>query len=267
MDSAETSDIVYSCYHTISRKGENFIPQHVLSYQMTGSFLLADGREIYRAEAGTLTLLRKNQLVKFTKFPPENGRFESLNIYVGDRILRQMAGEYNVQPNRAGNAAPIIPVRMTILLANYIDSLKALIDSNSLGNKLLIDLKIKELILILLEAQPGLKQILFDFSEPHKSDLEAFMNQNYRYNVKLDRFAYLTGRSLATFKRDFEKVFHTSPHKWLLQKRLNEAYFLLKEQGKSASDIYVDLGFEDLSHFSYTFKRQFGYSPARLKAQ
>nr|WP_293836427.1 AraC family transcriptional regulator [uncultured Arsenicibacter sp.] len=266
MDSAETSDIVYSCYHSISRKGENFTPQHILSYQMAGSFMLADGREIYKAAAGALTLLRKNQLVKFTKVPPENGRFESLNIYVSERNLQQMAGEYSIQADHSSGLASMIPVGMTMLLRNYIDSLKALIDSNSLGNKPLIDLKIKELILILLDAQPGLKQVLFDFSAPHKSDLEAFMNQNYRYNVKLDRFAYLTGRSLATFKRDFEKVFHTSPHKWLLQKRLDEAYFLLKEQGKSASDIYVDLGFEDLSHFSYTFKRQFGYSPAKLKA-
>ena len=90
------------------------------------------------------------------------------------------------------------------------------------------------------------------------------MNQNYRYNVNLERFARLTGRSLATFKRDFEKVFQTSPHQWILKKRLDEAHYLLTEEKKSASDIFVDLGFEDLSHFSYAFKKHFGYSPKSL---
>jgi AraC family transcriptional regulator, exoenzyme S synthesis regulatory protein ExsA len=90
------------------------------------------------------------------------------------------------------------------------------------------------------------------------------MNQNYQFNVNLDRFAYLTGRSLATFKRDFGKLFNTSPHQWLLQKRLQEAHYLISEKGKIASDIYLEVGFEDLSHFSYVFKKQFGYSPTAM---
>ena len=90
------------------------------------------------------------------------------------------------------------------------------------------------------------------------------MNQNYHFNVHLERFAYLTGRSLATFKRDFEKLYHTTPGRWLQQKRLQEAHYLITEKGKTASDIYLDLGFEDLSHFSYAFKKQFGEAPSRI---
>lgn len=78
----EKSDIVYSCYHEVSRKGENFVPQHVLAFQISGQFVLADGQEKYIAKAGDFNLIRKNQLVKFTKCPPENGSFESLNIYL-----------------------------------------------------------------------------------------------------------------------------------------------------------------------------------------
>jgi AraC-like DNA-binding protein len=80
----------------------------------------------------------------------------------------------------------------------------------------------------------------------------------------LNRFAYLTGRSLATFKRDFEKIFHTSPSKWLLQRRLKEAYYLIKEKGKKPVDVYVDVGFEDLSHFSFAFKNEFGQAPSKI---
>jgi AraC-like DNA-binding protein len=37
---------------------------------------------------------------------------------------------------------------------------------------------------------------------------------------------------------------------------------LIKEKGRRASDIYLDLGFEDLSHFSFAFKKQFGVPPS-----
>ena len=90
------------------------------------------------------------------------------------------------------------------------------------------------------------------------------MIKNFHFNVKLERFAYLSGRSLAGFKRDFEKIFNSSPSRWLQQKRLQEAHYLVKEKGKSASDVYLDLGFEDLSHFSFSFKKTYGVSPSKL---
>jgi len=259
----ETPDITYSCYHEVSRKGENFVSKHTLSYQISGSFLLADDKENFTANPGDFNLIRKNQLVKFVKIPPENGIFESMNIYLSDENLINFSKEYHLKSECFVATKPLIPIEVNAVLQNFMASLKVLLESD-LKNQSLIDLKIKELLLILLQTKPELKNILFDFSEPFKIDLEAFMNQNYRYNVNLERFAYLTGRSLATFKRDFEKVFQTSPHKWILQKRLNDAHFLIKE-GKSASDIFVDLGFEDLSHFSYVFKKQFGYSPTKIQ--
>jgi hypothetical protein len=37
------------------------------------------------------------------------------------------------------------------------------------------------------------------------------MIKNYKFNVNLERFAYLTGRSLSAFKRDFEKYLTIHP--------------------------------------------------------
>jgi hypothetical protein len=49
------------------------------------------------------------------------------------------------------------------------------------------------------------------FSEPGKIDLEAFMNRNFHFDVSLERFAYLTGRSLSTLKRDFKDLYNLPP--------------------------------------------------------
>jgi len=239
------------------------VAQHTISYQMSGSFILADNKDKYMANPGDFHLIRKNQLVKFAKIPPPNGTCESMNIYLSDENLKNFAHEYQLKSEHVTKTNALVKIDVNSVLENFIASLRILLASN-LNTKPLTELKIKELLLILVQSKPELKNILFDFSEPHKIDLEAFMNQNYRYNVNLERFAHLTGRSLATFKRDFEKVFQTSPHQWMLKKRLDEAHYLLKEEKKSASDIFVDLGFEDLSHFSYAFKKQFGYSPKSL---
>jgi AraC-like DNA-binding protein len=90
------------------------------------------------------------------------------------------------------------------------------------------------------------------------------MDEHYQYNGDLQHFAYLTGRSLSTFKRDFEKIYHTTPSRWLLQKRLEDAHYLLKEKKARASDVYLEVGFKDYSHFFVAFKKLFGLSPSMV---
>jgi len=80
----------------------------------------------------------------------------------------------------------------------------------------------------------------------------------------MQRFAYMTGRSISAFKRDFKQIFNDTPNHWLVQKRLQEAHFLIEKQAKKPSEIYFDLGFKDLSHFSFAFKKQFGLAPTEI---
>lgn len=77
----------------------------------------------------------------------------------------------------------------------------------------------------------------------------------------MTNFAKFTGRSLTAFKRDFVTVFNTPPGKWMKEKRLEEAYYLIHQKNKKASDIYLDLGFENLSHFYTCFKKKYGVTP------
>ena len=91
------------------------------------------------------------------------------------------------------------------------------------------------------------------------------MLQNFHYNVPIEHFAKLTGRSLAAFKRDFNHIFKTSPRKWLQEKRLKEAYHLIQQKRRKPTEIYLELGFENLSHFYTSFKQKFGVTPASIE--
>lgn len=268
MDSTETdakSSIVYSCYHQSSRDGEHFVPEHTLTYQVAGLLVLSDGHKEYKPAKGSLRLIRRNQLIKFVKHPAENEDFKSLSIYLNQETLKNFSEEYGLSATEKVRRSPVIELKIDAALQNYVQSMIIYQQAGNLNNQQLVELKVKEGLLLLLQVHPDLKNILFDFADPHKIDLEAFMNKNYHFNVHLERFAYLTGRSLATFKRDFQKTFNMSPSRWLVQRRLEEAYFQIKNKGKKPSEVYLDIGFENLSHFSYAFKNAYGIAPSNLE--
>jgi AraC-like DNA-binding protein len=73
-----------------------------------------------------------------------------------------------------------------------------------------------------------------------------------------------TGRSLATFKRDFAKISDVTPQTWLRKKRLDAAYQLLKSGRANASDVYLRVGFENRTHFISAFKQQYGVTPSAV---
>jgi AraC-like DNA-binding protein len=45
------------------------------------------------------------------------------------------------------------------------------------------------------------------------------------FNMPLERFGYLTGRSLSTFNRNFRKIFQITPQRRITEKRLELAYY------------------------------------------
>ncbi|AZA80850.1 AraC family transcriptional regulator [Chryseobacterium lactis] len=255
--------INYSCYFTVFREGEQFVSYNALSMVISGEMELNDGEHRKVFKSGDIYLVRKNQLLKFLKRPGEESEFKSLSIRFDDEMLKQMKAQDHFEVDEKVRNPVFVDLSSIPHLKYFMESLlqyQDLLENRSLELALL---KQKEALLLLFGHDESLKNIVYDISDPYKINLEEFMLKNYHFNVKLDRFAYLTGRSLAAFKRDFAKIFGTAPGKWLLQKRLQEARYLL-EKGKKVSDIYLDLGFEDLSHFSFAFKKQFGLAPSKL---
>ncbi|MGI4864081.1 MAG: helix-turn-helix domain-containing protein [Janthinobacterium lividum] len=256
--------ILYSCYTNHSLEGEQFVPEHVFSYQLAGTLLLHDGTKNHALTEGTFRFLKRNQLLKFNKQLSASGDFKSLSVSFDQEMLRAFSLDYGYQAEKQAPGPVVLDLPPNALYHSYLASLQPYQQLAQPGNAPLLALKVREALLLLLQASPELKDVLFDFTEPGKIDLAAFMQKNFRFNVALSRFAYLTGRSLATFKRDFEKLFQLSPSRWLVQRRLQEAHYLLTEQGKAPSEVYLEVGFEDLSHFSFAFKKKYGLAPSRL---
>lgn len=259
-----SSNILYSCYVTRNLSNEQFIPEHIFLYQLSGSLTINDANKEYTIRTGEFCLAKRNRLAKYIKLPPQNGEYKTISVSLHQNFLRDFSKEFGYTADALFCEDAVIKIKTNTLLEKYVNSLSPYFDLDGHENEELLLLKTKEAVLLLLKTNPDLKNILFDFSEPGKVDLEAFMNRNFRFNISIERFGYMCGRSLTTFKRDFEKVFHTTPGRWLVQKRLEEAYYLITKKGKKPSDVYLEVGFEDLSHFSFAFKKEFGVAPSKV---
>lgn len=255
--------VIFYSYLSSERKEKACIwNHHTMVMQVSGQMVLETAEQTMIISAGEVLLIHKNQLGTLTKTPEHGGYYETIVISLQEDLMRKIALEEKMETNTkyVGSSNLILP--KNDFLKGYFQSVVPY--ARSSGAEMTDEmglLKVKEGIKLMLLAMPELRNFLFDFSEPHKIDLERFMLSNYHFNIPVEKFAQLTGRSLSGFKRDFQKTFGMPPRKWLQDKRLNEARYLIENKNRKPSSIYIDLGFESLSHFSYAFKKKFGKAP------
>jgi AraC family transcriptional regulator, exoenzyme S synthesis regulatory protein ExsA len=165
---------------------------------------------------------------------------------------------------------PIISIETNSSVQAFYQSMMVYFDSNTEPDPSLLELKFRELILTIADNLNN-REIASFFSsllrQPQYVSLQKVMEDNYCFNLKLEEFARLSSRSLSAFKRDFMNLYHISPGKWLLEKRLTHALHMLSNMGRTVSEAAFESGFESPSHFSRSFRQRFGASPASLKLQ
>lgn len=241
---------------------EQFIAEHTFVYIIKGKMNTYDGSRYDTLKSGECVLARKNRLARYNK-EKVNGELEKIFVFFDMPFLKRFQEQFKPGIKDFHSSETLIKIKPNILLPTFIDSLvphyNRLVISEPFS-----EIKRQELLLILLKEQPELTGLLFDFGIPEKINLEEFMNHNFKFNVSMERFAFLTGRSLSSFKRDFRQTFEVTPSRWLVKRRLQEAYFLIDKKNQKPSDFYLDLGFETLQHFSNSFKKEFGKSPSQL---
>jgi len=259
-------NILYSCAYHKEQSSEQFLPEHSLGITLSGEAEYYTNEGSYIVKPGTIGLMRRHQLVKKYKKPSATGEpFKMIGVFFDQQTLRQYAAENKIEKQHPYKGKAVVQLTGNPVIKGFFDSLIPYeSDPEKLSTKM-CELKTKEAIEHLLQMDNSFKSFLFDFREPHKIDLENFMNLNYQYNVSIGTFAKLTGRSLSTFKRDFALIFDGTPEKWLQKKRLELAHYLIAQKKRRPTDVYLEVGFENLSHFSFAFKKQYGFTPSEVR--
>jgi AraC-like DNA-binding protein len=258
-----TKDIKLSSYEDKLFKSDLMFNDHMLVWFISGETRIIQAASTFNFKTGDIFLIPRNELATIINYPKDGLPHKTVVMHLSTERLKKFYEKIDIR-KRLQPEQKIYCFRNHPLLASCLASLIPYFDVEGTFPEDIATLKITEAISILRMIDPGVDSVLANFDAPGKIDLIGFMQRNFMFNMSLEKLGYLTGRSLSTFNRDFRKLFHVSPQKWLTDKRLELAYYHLAEKKKKPSEVYLEVGFEDLSHFSFAFKKKYGISPNQL---
>ncbi|MFT3909197.1 MAG: AraC family transcriptional regulator [Ferruginibacter sp.] len=198
--------------------------------------------------------------------------FRSILIFFDNKILADFYLRHDgqiakIKSKQKLNSEPYISFKKDEFVLNFINSLLLLLQTKTQLSQAMKLLKFEELMLYLLERYP-LKLLSFQ-NEKHKDfdDLEIrkAVEVNITSHISIDELAFLCNTSVSTFKRRFEKIYGTSPNKWMLNKRMELAKQLLMHGNERPAEVYHKVGYENHSSFSQSFKQVYGMKPKEFQ--
>jgi AraC-like DNA-binding protein len=92
-----------------------------------------------------------------------------------------------------------------------------------------------------------------------------FVEGHLNTTLSLDDVAREAGMSKFHFCRVIKRVTGLTFRAFLAHRRISQSIELLKDAQRSLTDVYLNVGFKDMSHFSRVFRRVTGKPPSRFR--
>jgi AraC-like DNA-binding protein len=231
----------------------------------------------YANKATTITntqfaILSSNNCLMTEKLSVDN-EYRSTLFFFNDHALSHFFIKYDRVIKGISTYAekveePFLVFEKDEFINHYILSLKIIQQKSSFISTQMLQLKFEELMLHLLEKYP--KAILSfqttKLEEYSDIEIKKAVEKNLTNNLTLDELAFLCHTSVSTFKRKFLRLYNVAPSKYFLQKKMEIAASLLL-QNKNPSEVFYEVGYENHSSFSQSFKRIYGISPKQFQQQ
>lgn len=241
--------------------------------QNTISFLMEGAKEVF-ADTSTLSIrnshflvMRSGHCLMTEKLSFENS-YRSVLLFFSDELLLSLATKHLAPMTDEEAPASIVAIPYDTFLHAFVQSLLGLQTLPPEAQTPLLLVKLEELFLYLLQTNPSTLQLFLKGTKDNRTQrLIQVVESNRLKKLSLHELAFLCNMSISSFKRAFQKQFGTSPSKWFHKKRLEHAAYLLEKEGKRASDIFEDAGYENLSNFIQAFKTRYGMTPKKFQSQ
>lgn len=225
--------------------------------------------------AGSGFFMKKGSYLVTDKVEDNGKGYEAIIIFFSDDWLHAQLDtifdyKRSVQSEKWGQMTGDIAVLAEDgLMAVFTEQLKFCLALNTDPKRLqaLLPTKLRELFQILISAPEGhhFEMQLRSLDTHLNPDLVLLMQSHYKENISLEQYAFLANCSLSTFKRKFLQTFKMNPGKWIMQRRLEEAYELVKHSEKNITEIAYEVGFETPAHFIASFKEKYRNTPKQLQ--
>ena len=265
LDIFDCANTFIASYFTDDRGCAHCNREHTLIYIHSGELEITDNGKKTILHAGDCAFMRRDNHMWLQKRIKDGKPYRSVVMKFSREYLREYFNTLNrkdLPDNVKRDKRSLMKFPENRLdVRSLFESLLPYFDEYASPDEEILKMKMTEGMLAILRTNENLYASLFDFVEPWKIDIVDFLEKNYMNDLSLDEIAYYTGRSLATFKRDFKKISDLTPQKWLIRRRLEAARDLIIKGGSKVSEICFDVGFKNLSHFSKLYKETYGMSP------
>lgn len=249
-----------------------FLPQNFFSFLEQG-----EKRVIY---ANDTTTIKENQFVLLSaghclmteKLPLDN-RYRSTMFFFDHAMLttflvRHAANINSASPLTGSMGKPFLVFEKDAFIENYIASLKLTGAGQGPLWERMLELKLEELLLYLIQKYPAELMAFQANSEEAASDFQIrkAVELNITNNLTLEELAFLCHTSVSTFKRRFLRLYNDTPSQYFLKQKMALARSLLLQHEKPG-EIFYKVGYENHSGFSQAFKQVYGMSPKEFLQQ
>ena len=180
----------------------------MLVWFISGETKIVQAEATWVFKAGDIFLIPRNQLATIINYPKDGLPHKTVVMHLSTTRLRDFYANLKIKP-KVSVSQKIHCFNNHPLLESCLASLIPYFEMKDLPENI-ASLKITEAISILRTIDEEIDDVLANFEEPGKIDLASYMEKNFMFNMPMEKFGYLTGRSLTTFKRDFKKTFNTN---------------------------------------------------------
>ncbi len=244
-------------------QNERYLAAHALTLVLNG------GLQVETPE-GDLTIVQKNQIILLPRglymisdIIPKDNSFEAVVFFFDEEITDEFLNNFEVFTKEDTSTNLVLEYDQNLRL--FTDTLLTLYRGKNQHQ--FTRPKLLELLHLISISKQGSEFLskLFQLKKRAKKNIRTFMNNNFDKPLDVEDYSYLTGRSISTFRRDFKSKFGISPKKWLIERRLEKASFLLKDTNDSVTSIARQVGYENTPHFIKTFQKKFNISPKQFQ--
>ncbi|NOU62213.1 helix-turn-helix domain-containing protein [Marinifilum caeruleilacunae] len=234
------------------------------------SFLQVGKKQVHFADASVMVNKDQSLLIRegnwlWTELLDNDDIYYCKLFFFSESRLKEFMKKYPISDEIIKDEDPFFVIENDEYITSYIGTLSRMAVNPSTYNENLLSIKFEEILLYLMgKYGEKFETYLYSLITKESSPFKKIIESNVFSNLKLEEIAFLCNMSLSTFKRSFMAEYGISPGKWLQDKRLQRAKEILQEGKATASDIYLDYGYSNLSNFSIAFKNKFGISPTEI---
>lgn len=270
-----TMDIVQVSESTNSGIRPITLSQIAIGYVQFGTKYLYNNDRFYQINRGDIFLLNPGFHYE-ENLIDEDGHFSEIIFYISPATLQQITCglglNFGLKFSSRHNCDNCIALNFATSksdssLQNFFSSIeKSLRASYLRENDIFKQIKLNELVYLILTGEDNcIKRKLLRAVDTTSGQFVNIIYENIFNDISIEKLAELTNRSLTSFKKEFRRIFNSSPHHWIIEQRLDRAKVLLSVTSYTVSEIGAECGFSNISHFIKLFKQRHQHTPVAYR--